>query len=79
MIIPTKTNSKTGMAHLFDEGSTGIDPDPGEKQGKPEVAEHLIRRGWHVPDHGSGAAEPAEDERDNERASGEAEGNRPII
>ena len=65
------------MAHLLDEGCAGIDPDPGEKQGKPEVAEHLIGGGGQVPDDGSGAAEPAEDERDDERASGKTKGDCP--
>src|SRR5262249_59386304 len=64
---------ETGMAHLFDEGGPGIDPDPRKEQGKSEIAEHLIGRGRQVPADGSGAAEPAQDERDDERASGKAE------
>src|SRR5262249_11765852 len=68
---------ETRMAHLLDEGSPGVDPDPRKKQGKAEVAKHAVSRRRHVPNDRPGASEPAEHERGDERTSGQAESNRP--
>ena len=58
------------------EGLAGIDADSGQEDRQAEIAQHDVGRQRHDPEHRAGAAQLAEDERDDQRAAADAERDR---
>ena len=61
------------FGHGADKGLSGIHPDGCEKHRKAKVSKNDVGRQGHGPKHGSGTAELAENERNDQRPASDAE------